>query len=100
MWHSRPPRDPPLFMANTILYFHFDYRHPSLNIFVVLRKGANDYFFEVLKADPSINNLVFRLSTFPDLVDVPPHLVRFAWHYHYYNHYIIIIIIITKHPVE
>ena len=30
MWHSRPPRDPPTFMANTILNFHFDYWHPSL----------------------------------------------------------------------
>ena len=39
---------------------------------------------EVLKVDPSINDLVFRLSTFADLVDVPPHLVRFAWHYHCY----------------
>ena len=29
MWHSRPPRDPPL-MANAILNFHFDYPHPSL----------------------------------------------------------------------
>ena len=31
MWHSRPPRDPPAFMANTILNFHFDYRHTSLS---------------------------------------------------------------------
>ena len=31
MWHSRPPQDPPPFMANTILNFHFDYLHPSLN---------------------------------------------------------------------
>ena len=30
MWHSRPPRDPPPFMANAILSFHFDYPHPSL----------------------------------------------------------------------
>ena len=30
MWHSRPPRDPPPFMANTILNFHFDYLNPSL----------------------------------------------------------------------
>ena len=30
MWHSRPPRDPPPFMANAILNFHFDYPHPSL----------------------------------------------------------------------
>ena len=28
MWHSRPPP----FMANTILNFHFDYRHTSLII--------------------------------------------------------------------
>ena len=31
MWHSRPPRDPPPFMANAILNFHFDYLNPSLN---------------------------------------------------------------------
>ena len=31
MWHSRPPRDPPAFMANAILNFHFDYLHTSLN---------------------------------------------------------------------
>ena len=30
MWHSRPPQDPPPFMANTILNFHFDYLNPSL----------------------------------------------------------------------
>ena len=30
MWHSRPPRDPPPFMAKTILNFHFDYLIPSL----------------------------------------------------------------------
>ena len=30
MWHSRPPRDPPPFMAKTILNFHFDYWNPSL----------------------------------------------------------------------
>ena len=30
MWHSRPPRDRPPFMANVILNFHFDYWHPSL----------------------------------------------------------------------
>ena len=32
MWHSRPPRDPPLpFMANAILNFHVDYWHTSLS---------------------------------------------------------------------
>ena len=31
MWHSRPPRDPSPFMANTILNFHFDFWHPSLS---------------------------------------------------------------------
>ena len=30
MWHSRPPRDPPPFMANAILNFHFDFLNPSL----------------------------------------------------------------------
>ena len=30
MWHSRPPRGPPPFMAKTILNFHFDYLNPSL----------------------------------------------------------------------
>ena len=31
MWHSRPPRDPPPFMANAILNFHFDFLNPSLS---------------------------------------------------------------------
>ena len=30
MWHWRPPRDPPPFMANAIWNFHFDYLHTSL----------------------------------------------------------------------
>ena len=30
MWHSRPPPDPPPFIANAILNFHFDYPHTSL----------------------------------------------------------------------
>ena len=30
MWHLRPLRDPPPFMAKTILNFHFDYLKPSL----------------------------------------------------------------------
>ena len=33
MWHSRPPRDPPPFMANAILNFHFDFLTPSLSSF-------------------------------------------------------------------
>ena len=32
MWHSRPPQDPPPFMANAILNFHFDYLNPSLSV--------------------------------------------------------------------
>ena len=28
------PRDPPPFMANAILNFHFDFPHPSLTIFL------------------------------------------------------------------
>ena len=36
MWHSRPPRDPPPFMAKTILNFHFDYLKPSLRSRLVL----------------------------------------------------------------
>ena len=36
MWHSRPSRDPPPFMANTTLNFHFDYRHPSLSLLPVV----------------------------------------------------------------
>ena len=38
MWHSRPPRDPPPFMANAILNFHFDFPHTSLMCFF----GSND----------------------------------------------------------
>ena len=40
MWHSRPTRDPPPFMANAILNFHFDFLHASLiitpNIIIVI----------------------------------------------------------------
>ena len=36
MWHSRLPRDPPPFMAKTILNFHFDYWNPSLMIVLIL----------------------------------------------------------------
>ena len=36
-WHSRPPRDPPPFMANAILNFHFDYPHTSLTLTVWLK---------------------------------------------------------------
>ena len=41
MWHPRPPRDPPPFMANAILNFHFDFLNTSLSsahcIVVVLK---------------------------------------------------------------
>ena len=30
-WQTRPPRDPPPFMANAILNFHFDFLNPSLS---------------------------------------------------------------------
>ena len=36
MWHTRPPRDPPPFMAKTILNFHFDYLKPRLRILAQL----------------------------------------------------------------
>ena len=35
-WHSRPPRDPPPFMANAILNFHFDFLTPSLTANILL----------------------------------------------------------------
>ena len=37
MWLSRHPRDPPPFMANAILNFHFDFPHTSLIFLIVLR---------------------------------------------------------------
>ena len=42
-WHSRPPRDPPPFMANAILNFHFDYLTPSLNIFLCRLPGETSF---------------------------------------------------------
>ena len=39
MWHSRPPREPPPFMANAILNFHFDYLNPSL----IKVEAGNEY---------------------------------------------------------
>ena len=50
MWHSRPPRDPPPFLANTILNFHFDYWNPSLTMTMaslyslLLCRHASDFF--------------------------------------------------------
>ena len=46
MWHSRPPRAPPPFMANAILNFHFDFLNPSLigNIFLILRNCITQMF--------------------------------------------------------
>ena len=41
MWHSRPPRAPPPFMANTILNFHFDYLITSL---IQLFDGLSPFF--------------------------------------------------------
>ena len=43
MWHSRPPRDSPPFMANTILNFHFDYPHPSLRRLAYDLHAMNQY---------------------------------------------------------
>ena len=37
MWQLRPPRDPPPFMANAILNFHFDYWHTSLRLKVCIK---------------------------------------------------------------
>ena len=42
MWHSRPPRDPPPFLANAILNFHFDFLHPSLKLYT--KSAAFKYF--------------------------------------------------------
>ena len=44
MWHSRPPRDPPPFMANTILNFHFDDPHLSLSWSVWQSIGGSSIF--------------------------------------------------------
>ena len=41
MWHSRPPRDPPPFMANAILNFHFDFLNPSL----IFKKRAKTTYY-------------------------------------------------------
>ena len=38
-WQSRPPRDPPPFMANAILNFHFDFLNPSLSQIASLSKN-------------------------------------------------------------
>ena len=43
MWHSRLPRDPPPFMANAILNFHFDFWHPSLTVSAKMSKIDQDH---------------------------------------------------------
>ena len=40
MWHSRPPRDPPPFMAKAILNFHFDFLTTSLRAYLPARRGG------------------------------------------------------------
>ena len=61
MWHSRPPRDPPPFMAKTILNFHFDYWNPSLI----------EWSFSVF----------FCLCLFSSLLGMPPwtNIAVFSW---------------------
>ena len=49
MWHLRPPRDPPPFMANAILNFHFDYWHPSLMSKPDFRISANIQLYYLYK---------------------------------------------------
>ena len=56
MWHSRPPRAPPPFMANTILNFHFDYLIPSLRRFLFFpilsfffRRESRSLTMEIIK---------------------------------------------------
>ena len=54
MWHLRPPRDPPPFMANTILNFHFDYLNPSL-IFTAFGESRSSLTLETLFCSPLQN---------------------------------------------
>ena len=43
MANETPSRPPPPFMANAILNFHFDYRHPSLTHLHVQEKSENGF---------------------------------------------------------
>ena len=55
MLHSRPPRDPPPFMANAILNFHFDFLHPSLSF---------------LRCPPRLNSIPKLLLSLPGIAAV------------------------------
>ena len=55
MWHSRPPLP---FMANTILNFHFDYRHPSLIWFTSTPMFCVKKFFKHIDKDTKTCPLV------------------------------------------
>ena len=46
MWHWRPLRDPPPFMANAILNFHFDFLHPSL---ILYERGCGERLKDITK---------------------------------------------------
>ena len=52
-WHPRPPRDPPPFMANAILNFHFDYLTTSLRdiayMYIRMKFNANSFLTGSLK---------------------------------------------------
>ena len=48
MWHSRPPRDPPPFMAKTILNFHFDYLTPTLSFIICTKLQQVVWFGKIL----------------------------------------------------
>ena len=72
MWHSRPPRDPPPFMANAILNFHFDFLTPSLIVHMFLNLAL--FFVTVLESvvygkflSASNSNSKVLLSMFLDL---------------------------------
>ena len=67
MWHSRPLRDPPPFMANAILNFHFDFLNPSLielswkakkktKMLTVLSKRSNFQVLMLYKLPPWSRN--------------------------------------------
>ena len=46
MWHSRPPRDPPPFMANAILNFHFDFLTTSLRHYMLNKLTDNQMLLD------------------------------------------------------
>ena len=68
MWQSRPPRDPPPFMANAILNFHFDFLKPSLSTTRFHPKNAGSWIDNRVWWCGKIKMLMNKVWCFPQMI--------------------------------